>query len=70
MTVVPAGELGWVGELLGLRLAIEHDVLDGRLDRMAGLALRRNPRRAHLLVSTCAAADACAFVVQPSAEQH
>lgn len=48
---VPASELGWVAERLGLRLQIESDVLGGRLDRMAGLALRRNPRRAHLLVS-------------------
>jgi orotate phosphoribosyltransferase len=46
-----SSELGWIGEHLGLRLDIETDVLGGRLDRMAGLALRRNPRRAHLLVS-------------------
>jgi hypothetical protein len=46
-----ASELGWVAERLGLRLEIDSDVLGGRLDRMAGLALRRNPRRAHLLVS-------------------
>jgi adenine/guanine phosphoribosyltransferase-like PRPP-binding protein len=44
-------ELGWVGERLGLRFEIDTDVLGGRLDRLAGLALRRNPRRAHLLVS-------------------
>jgi hypothetical protein len=48
---VPSSELGFLGEKLGLRLEIESDVLGGRLDRMAGLALRRNPRRAHLLVS-------------------
>lgn len=48
---VPPSELGWVAEHLGLSLRIETDLLGGRLDRMAGLALRRNPRRAHLLVS-------------------
>jgi hypothetical protein len=56
---VPAGELGWLGERLGLQLEIDPDVSSddgssfagGRLDRMAGLALRRNPRRVHLLVS-------------------
>ncbi|HSP39743.1 MAG TPA: phosphoribosyltransferase family protein [Frankiaceae bacterium] len=48
---VPASELGWVAEHLGLRLTVTEDVLGGRLDGMAGLALRRNPRRAHLLVS-------------------
>jgi hypothetical protein len=49
--LVCPSELGWVAEQLGLRLEIDSDVLGGRLDRMAGLALRRNPRRAHLLVS-------------------
>ncbi len=48
---VPSSELGFLGERLGLRLEIEADVLGGRLDRVAGLAVRRNPRRAHLLVS-------------------
>jgi Phosphoribosyl transferase/TRSP domain C terminus to PRTase_2 len=48
---VPPSELGFLGERLGLRLEIDSDVLGGRLDRMAGLAVRRNPRRAHLLVS-------------------
>lgn len=48
---VAPSELGFLGEQLGLRLEIGSDVLGGRLDRMAGLALRRNPRRAHLLVS-------------------
>ncbi|MER5597049.1 phosphoribosyltransferase [Streptomyces sp. NPDC002265] len=36
----------WVAERLGLEL-----VGDDRLDDLLGLALRRNPRRAHLLVS-------------------
>ena len=49
--LVAPSELGWVAEHLGLRLEIDSDILGGRLDRMAGLALRRNPRRAHLLVS-------------------
>jgi hypothetical protein len=44
-------ELGWVAESLGLRLVVERDVLGAGFDHMAGLALRRNPRRAHLLVS-------------------
>jgi orotate phosphoribosyltransferase len=48
--VRPSG-LGWVAEHLGLRLDVAADVLGGGLERMAGLALRRNPRRAHLLVS-------------------
>jgi hypothetical protein len=48
---VPAHELGWVAELLDLQLVVHDDQLGGGLDRLAGLALRRNPRRAHLLVS-------------------
>ncbi|MFE2596445.1 phosphoribosyltransferase [Streptomyces sp. NPDC059396] len=36
----------WVAERLGVRLAG-----DGRLPELLGLALRRNPKRAHLLVS-------------------
>ncbi len=44
-------ELGWVAELLDLELVVHDDRLGGGLDRLAGLALRRNPRRAHLLVS-------------------
>jgi hypothetical protein len=50
-TIVPAHELGWVAELLDLQLIVHDDQLGGGLDRLAGLALRRNPRRAHLLVS-------------------
>lgn len=42
---------GWLAEHLGLRLEVTSDALGGGLDRMAGLAVRRNPRRAHLLVS-------------------
>lgn len=44
-------ELGWVAELLDLQLVVRDDQLGGGLDCLAGLALRRNPRRAHLLVS-------------------
>jgi adenine/guanine phosphoribosyltransferase-like PRPP-binding protein len=44
-------ELGWLSEALGLTWE-SHDSGDGpALDALAGLALRRNPRRAHLLVS-------------------
>lgn len=46
-----AEQLGWLARLLDLRLDIDEDVLGGGLDRLAGLAVRNNPRRAHLLVS-------------------
>jgi hypothetical protein len=45
---------GWVGERLGVRLvdAPGGDGADLALADLAGLAVRRNPRRAHLVVST------------------
>jgi hypothetical protein len=42
---------GWLARALGLRLEVTADPLGGGIDALAGLALRRNPRRAHLLVS-------------------
>ncbi|MGZ4665372.1 MAG: phosphoribosyltransferase family protein [Frankiaceae bacterium] len=42
---------GWLAAALGLHIDIVEDVTGEGLDALAGLALRRNPRRAHLLVS-------------------
>ena len=42
---------GWLAAALGLHLDVAEDVTGEGLDALAGLALRRNPRRAHLLVS-------------------
>jgi hypothetical protein len=47
----PAPSLGWVADALGLTVQLEAGVPVSKLDALAGLALRRNPRRAHLLVS-------------------
>ncbi|WP_410538701.1 phosphoribosyltransferase [Streptomyces sp. KL2] len=41
----------WVARRLGVRLEAPPGEEDGRLRDLLGLALRRNPRRAHLLVS-------------------
>ncbi|MFF4847491.1 phosphoribosyltransferase [Streptomyces sp. NPDC001194] len=41
----------WVAERLGVRLEEAGDPGSPRLDELLGLALRRNPKRAHLLVS-------------------
>jgi adenine/guanine phosphoribosyltransferase-like PRPP-binding protein len=41
----------WVGDRLGVRL-VDHPGGDVTLEDLAGLAVRRNPRRAHLVVST------------------
>ncbi|MEV0986682.1 phosphoribosyltransferase [Streptomyces sp. NPDC049949] len=41
----------WVAERLGVRLEEAGDAGSPRLDELLGLALRRNPKRAHLLVS-------------------
>ncbi|MCI0385102.1 phosphoribosyltransferase [Streptomyces sp. CNQ085] len=41
----------WVAQRLGVRLEAPSGEEDGRLRDLLGLALRRNPRRAHLLVS-------------------
>ena len=41
----------WLAEALGLQISVFADVTGAGLDGLAGLALRRNPRRAHLLVS-------------------
>ncbi len=42
---------GWVAERLGVRLRTTGSPFGIDLEDMVGLALRRNPRRAHLLVS-------------------
>ena len=47
---VPA-ELGWVASALGMTVRLQSGASLPELDSLAGLALRRNPRRAHLLVS-------------------
>ncbi|MFJ3910067.1 phosphoribosyltransferase [Streptomyces vinaceus] len=41
----------WVAQRLGVRLEEAGDPGSPRLDELLGLALRRNPKRAHLLVS-------------------
>ncbi|ONH36366.1 phosphoribosyltransferase family protein [Protofrankia sp. BMG5.30] len=48
---VPSNGAGWLWDELGLDVRLRTDVVGGGLDAMVGLALRRNPRRAHLLVS-------------------
>jgi adenine/guanine phosphoribosyltransferase-like PRPP-binding protein len=48
----PGFESGWLAEALGLRWQPEQQhPASPELDALAGLALRRNPKRAHLLVS-------------------
>ncbi|WP_207770369.1 phosphoribosyltransferase domain-containing protein, partial [Frankia canadensis] len=42
---------GWLWTELGLTVEVTADAVGGGLDALVGLALRRNPRRAHLLVS-------------------
>lgn len=42
----------WVSARLGVDLTTDRSVVDLPLPALVGLALRRNPRRAHLLVST------------------
>jgi hypothetical protein len=42
----------WVQEHLDLQLSSSGDAADLALDELVGLAVRRNPRRAHLLVSS------------------
>lgn len=42
----------WVSARLGVGLTTDRSVVDLPLPALVGLALRRNPRRAHLLVST------------------
>ncbi|MCM3925954.1 phosphoribosyltransferase domain-containing protein, partial [Frankia sp. AiPs1] len=49
-TPVPT-DPGWLWSELGLTVEVSADVRGGGLDALVGLALRRNPRRAHLLVS-------------------
>ncbi|WP_007517933.1 phosphoribosyltransferase family protein [Pseudofrankia saprophytica] len=52
---LPAGgggdDDGWLWEALGLAAEVTEDVTGAGLRAVVGLALRRNPRRAHLLVS-------------------
>ena len=56
MTVLVRAEAGWSGgwvaARLGVRLRTDSSAATVRLDDLLGLAVRRNPRRAHLLVST------------------
>lgn len=52
MTTAPARTDGWVGDRFGVRLHTGTSVVGWELADLVGLALRRNPRRAHLLVST------------------
>ncbi|WP_375406407.1 phosphoribosyltransferase family protein [uncultured Amnibacterium sp.] len=47
-----AGATGWAERRLGIELASSPGPLGLRLDDLVSLAVRRNPRRAHLLVST------------------
>lgn len=42
----------WVADRLDIRLHTDHSPLGVPLPELVGLAVRRNPRRAHLLVST------------------
>jgi adenine/guanine phosphoribosyltransferase-like PRPP-binding protein len=51
-TDVPTCDLtGWAAQELGLTVELAGDATLADLDALAGLALRRNPKRAHLLVS-------------------
>lgn len=43
--------MSWAAEELGVRLVDDGTGTDDTLDRLVSVALRRNPRRAHLLVS-------------------
>ncbi len=52
MTAAPPRTDGWVGDRFGVRLHTDTSVVGWDLSDLVGLALRRNPRRAHLLVST------------------
>ncbi len=47
-----AGATGWAERRLGIELASSPGPLGLRLEHLVSLAVRRNPRRAHLLVST------------------
>jgi hypothetical protein len=47
----PAWTGGWVRDRLGVQLRTAHAPLGVGLEDLVGLAVRRNPRRAHLLVS-------------------
>nr|WP_246314462.1 phosphoribosyltransferase family protein [Kineococcus aurantiacus] len=48
---LPAGTRTWVADRLGVRVSGEPGVDGLTVEDLLGLALRRNPRRAHLLVS-------------------
>ncbi|MCM3884539.1 phosphoribosyltransferase family protein [Frankia sp. R82] len=50
-TAGPATDADWLWSELGLVTEVTADESGGGLDALVGLALRRNPRRAHLLVS-------------------
>ncbi len=52
MTAAPRRTDGWVGDRFGVRLHTGDAPSGWELPDLVGLALRRNPRRAHLLVST------------------
>jgi hypothetical protein len=55
MTQGPASATGWTGQWVADRLDLAVETRSGvgglTVDQLVGLALRRNPRRAHLLVS-------------------
>lgn len=51
-TTTPGWSGTWVADRLGLSLGTTYSVFGTNLTELIGLAVRRNPRRAHLLVST------------------
>lgn len=51
-TTDAAGATAWTARRLGIRLTAVPGPLGVPLEELVGLAVRRNPRRAHLLVST------------------
>ena len=51
-TTGAAGTTGWAERRLGIELSAAPGPMGVRLEELVGVAIRRNPRRAHLLVST------------------
>lgn len=52
MTAAPARTDGWVADRFGVRLQTVESSIGWALTDLVGVALRKNPRRAHLLVSS------------------
>lgn len=52
MTAVPTRTDGWVADRFGVRLHTDDSPIGWELPDLVGVALRKNPRRAHLLVSS------------------